>query len=299
MAVTTGMAAEPLPADLPWHLNAALLLDGASLSELPRRIYEWAERPEVEPLYLGTRLAALMDVSPCLVAVAGPRDPVLLQASRLDLDECGYLLFSAAPWSSQINHLRWLMQVRAAPGAPAWLRLADPAVMAAMLDVATDRQRTSLLGPFAEVVLPDWRHGRWRRFQGPATGQIASHEPYQLSEQQLEALEEVSFRQVVARLDRYMQLAYPEFPAGRASSDRLALLGELATQAYDSGFCAEGDIQRYAGIFGLLGVDALETCPDLAPLLHDGASGRPGDRLEQAFVLAEGWAEIRARKGHA
>ena len=58
-----------LPADLPWTLNAYLLLDGVSVMELPRKLYQWSDTPTFEPLYRDSRWQELLDLSPCLVAL--------------------------------------------------------------------------------------------------------------------------------------------------------------------------------------------------------------------------------------
>lgn len=64
-----------LPADLPWTLNAYLLLDGVSVTELPRKLYQWSDTPTFEPLYHDSRWQELLDLSPCLVALDGSQDP--------------------------------------------------------------------------------------------------------------------------------------------------------------------------------------------------------------------------------
>lgn len=90
------MALESLPVSLPWYLCASLVLDGVSLSELPKKLYEWSDQPDFEPLYLETAQAPLADVSPCLVALEGQGDSVLKQYLSLSL------LTTVATWLSPV-----------------------------------------------------------------------------------------------------------------------------------------------------------------------------------------------------
>lgn len=287
------MALESIPVDLPWRLPAALILDGVSLSDLPKKLYDWSVQPAFEPLYLETTQAPLVDVSPCLVAIEGQDDPVLNQYLSLVDDDCGYLLFSSAPWEVQVQHLRWLTRVQMPSGDTVLLRLADPAVFSTLLSRATTDQRASLLGPFERMVMPDPLSGVWREFKQQAQIlEVSNQLPYRLSDEQLSALGDVSFQQVVARLDLHMKTNFPAYGAEWGQAARRAELTQLADNAYALGFCSERDIYLYAGIFGLLGETALNVHLDISQLLHERSPQTPSQRLQRAYEMAQGRAAM-------
>ncbi|SDS52411.1 protein of unknown function [Halopseudomonas sabulinigri] len=287
------MPLESIPVDLPWHLPTVLILDGVSLSDLPKKLYDWVDQPVFEPLYLETAQAPLVDVSPCIVAIEGQDDPVLNQYLTLVDEDCGYLLFSRAAWEVQVRHLRWLTQVQMPSGETVLLRLADPAVFSSLLSCATTDQRAALLGPFERMVMPDKLSGEWREFKQQAQITEASKQlPYRLSDEQLSALGDVSFQQVVGRLDLHMKMNFPAYGAEWAQAARQAELSQLADNAYALGFCSEGDIYLYAGIFGLLGGTALSAHPDISQLLHERSPQTPSQRLQRAFEMAQGRAAM-------
>ena len=287
------MALESLPVSLPWYLCASLVLDGVSLSELPKKLYEWSDQPDFEPLYLETAHAPLADVSPCLVALEGQGDSVLKQYLSFAADDCGYLAFSGASWGSQVRHMRWLTQVYMPTGEKVLLRLADPAVFSALLLSATTDQRSALLGPFELMVVPDPVGGEWHEFrQQPQETKVGYQRPYRLSDQQLSALEDVSFRQALGRLDLHMKMKFPAYGADWEPATRRAKLTQLANSAYALGFCSEGEIRLYAGIFGLLGDTALSAHADIDQVLHERSPQAPSQRLQHAFEMAQGRAAM-------
>jgi len=90
---------------VPWpgHQPVGLVLDGVAIPELGEQIYQWAggQTINAECLYVATRWEAVSDLSPWLVWLSGPEDPVLEgfleQGPR---QEQGYLLISATDHAS-------------------------------------------------------------------------------------------------------------------------------------------------------------------------------------------------------
>ncbi|MDG9925815.1 MULTISPECIES: DUF4123 domain-containing protein [unclassified Pseudomonas] len=276
-----------LPAGLPWDSQASLLLDGISVEELPRRLYEWSHEPDFEPLYAGTRWSDLSDVSPCLVRLTGPGDPTLAQHLRHADEEWGYLLFSKADRENQLTHLRWLSCVRHPLGEEMLLRLADPAVAGALLEHAMQIGDATLFGPFEQIALVDRTKHVWCQYSRPATAtRISRERPYQLSEDQLELLGEVSLRSCVIQLDAHMQEFFPHYQPQLLGPERWQHLHGLASNAYARGFNSERAITLYANIFGFLGEHALERHADIAALLNTPSAASPEQRIEQAAELA-------------
>ncbi|MBD9426570.1 DUF4123 domain-containing protein [Pseudomonas sp. PDM15] len=276
-----------LPAGLPWDAQASLLLDGVSVEELPRRLYEWSSEPDFEPLYADTRWSDLSDVSPCLVRLSGPRDPALVQHLQHANEEWGYLLFSKADREDQLIHLRWLSSVKHPLGKEMLLRLADPAVAEVLFRHAVQTGDATLFGPFEHIALVDHTRHTWLQYSRPTTESGISREnPYQLSEDQLELLGEVSLRSCVIQLDAHMQEFFPDYRPRLCGVDRWQHLYELASSAYADGFNSERAITLYANIFGFLGEQALDRHADIAALLNTTSAAAPEQRVELAAELA-------------
>lgn len=289
---------EALPVDLPWSMQASLILDGVSLPNLPHKLYEWSPHPQFEPLYLGTDHEALLDLSPCLVRLTGRSDPVLDHYLEHAKEECGFLLFSRAPWQEQVQHMRWLSRVQAPYGEEMLLRLADPAVFHALLAQPSTEANAGLLGPFECAVLPDALEEAWYEHRRPPEQWAPQNSPYRLSDEQLTRLGEVNFRSVIGKLDLHMQAQYPAYGSNWDRANRRAHLTGLAEDAYEKGFCSEEDIFLYANIFGLLGSKALEAHPDIAHLLEQRSTDTPSQRLHKAVAMAQGRASTLVRKPH-
>lgn len=276
-----------LPATLPWDAHAYLLLDGISVEALPQRLYQWSESPDFDVLYLDTPWAELSDISPCLVRLTGPQDPALLAFVENGHDEWGYLLFTRASRAELLNHLRWLVSVRHPLGEDMLLRLADPAVVHALLGQAARDNDVTLFGPIEQVVAADRIEGCWHQHQRSGAAGDARHDrPYPLSESQLEILGDVAFRGILIRLDEHMRDYFPSYQHALNPSERWQHLRSLAEQAYAQSFHSEHDITLYANIFGLLGADALSAHGDIAALVGQPSSLTPTQRIEQAADMA-------------
>tara|TARA_Y100000815_G_scaffold71400_1_gene60250 strand:- start:4719 stop:5609 length:891 start_codon:yes stop_codon:yes gene_type:complete len=285
-----------LPAALPWDASAYLLLDGISVDGLAQRLYEWSESPDLEVLYLDTPWAQMSDVSPCLIRLNGQQDPALAAFEQNSHDEWGYLLFSHASRDKVLNHLRWLVAVRHPHGEAMLLRLADPAVMRALLEPTQRDADSTLWGPIEQIVAADRMLNSWHQLQRPGSATAARHDrPYRLSDAQLERLGEVAFRGILIRLDQHLREYFPYYQQPLSPPERWQHLRTLAEQTYAQGFYSEQDITLYANILGLLGDDALQAHPDIDELLTQKSSRTPSQRIEQAADLAYARAQSAQR----
>lgn len=276
-----------LPQDLPWETPAYLLLDGISVETLPKRLYEWAGSPDFEVLYLETPWAELSDVSPYLVRLSGPHDPALAAFVQNSQEEWGYLLFSNANQEAVLDHLRWLVCVIHPMGEKMLLRLADPAVMHALLIQARQENDATLFGPIEKIVAADRIDSVWHEHQRPGPTMLSRQDrPYRLSDKQLDSLGDVAFRSTLIRLDAHMRDYFPTYQPTLDPSQRWQHLQALAERAYGLGFNSEYDITLYANLFGLLGADVLDMHSDIANLVDRPSSLTPTQRIEQAADLA-------------
>lgn len=281
-----------LPHDLPWQGSVALLLDGVSVEKLPQHLHQWAQSPVFEALYAGTRWAELGDISPCLVLIDSPNHPILTQFLHAARQELGYLVFCEQSWEHLVAHFRWLTSVLHPQGEEVLLRIADPAVIHALLAPAHSIKDPTLFGPCTQIVAADAVLGRWHINQRPGLAAEPAHaQRYRLSDEQLTRLDSVNFRALVMRLDTHLQEHFPAFQADLDPSQRWGYLNDLALSAYTRGFCSGYDIVLFANIHGFLGVGALHEHPDLDAQLNMPSIRTTTQRLEQVANIAKDRAE--------
>lgn len=281
-----------LPHQLPWNSTVGLLLDGVSIEKLPQRLYQWAQSPLFEPLYLGTPWAEVLDIAPCLVQIKTPNDPVLKQFLSASRQEWGYLVFSEHPWGDLVAHWRWLTSVWHPQGEEVLLRIADPAVTRALLVHAHSIKDPTLFGPCTHVVTADAARGCWHLTLRPGEAPKTDHNTrYRLNDEQIGLLDAVSFRHAVMRIDRHLHEHFPHYQAHATPPQRWEHLHALASAAYDRGFNTELDITLYANIHGFLGERALEAHPDLDAQLKTPSQQTPTQRLEEVASIAKARAE--------
>ena len=280
----------PLPDDLPWSLPAYLLLDGVSAPNLAHRLHRW-DNP-VYCLYHGTRWHELADISPCLVTLKGAGDLLLAYFLEHAALEWGYLLFSDADALTLCKHWRRLLSVQHPSAVEVMPRIADPAVMHPLFDLAQQINSARWFGPVTHVCLPDGIEGTWRQH---IRLDHASAEPqtYRLTDQELTALGEVEFRNGVSALREHLQAHFPAFMANFPGTECRQYAQKLAGEAYQQGFSSEQEMVFYANVFGYLAGQPVMEHPDIAQLLAGTAAGAPLARVERAAELAESRAADR------
>lgn len=279
---------ETLPDDLPWQPHAYLLLDGVSINNLRASVSEWFGTPEIQVLYATTPLASCNEISPCLITLNGPNTPGLEHYLAHSDEEWGYLIFSQASAFDVIRHLRGLLNAQYQPqGLNVWLRVADPAVMHAVLSHATDTRKPEMFGPMERVVLPDVISNGWHQHARPeGTVRALPDGPYGVCEVQQEKLDEVKFRAGIRFLEEHLSAKLPEYRADLTGSARWQCLRELAIRADGLGFSSDQDLCFYANVYGLLGDDVLLEHPDIAALITQPSGLSPSDRIKKAADLA-------------
>lgn len=280
----------PLPDDLPWSLPAYLLLDGVSAPNLAHRLHRW-DNP-VYCLYHGTRWHELADISPCLITLKGAGDSLLAYFQEHAALEWGYLLFSDADALTLCKHWRRLLSVEQADGVEVMPRIADPAVMHPLFDLAQQINSARWFGPVAHVCLPDGIEGTWRQHIRLDHAR-AEPQTYRLTDQELTALGEVEFRNVVSALSEHLLAHFPAFMTNFSGTECRQYAQKLASEAYQQGFSSEQEMALYANVFGYLAGQPLIEHPDIAQLLAGTVAGAPLARVKRAAELAESRAADR------
>lgn len=279
---------ETLPNDLPWKGHAYLLLDGVSVNNLLAKTFEWFGTTDVQLLYANTPLAPCSEVSPCLITLNGPNTPGLSHYFAHAAEEWGYLIFSEASSFEVMAHLRSLLNAQYQPqGQKVWLRVADPAVMHAVLNHATRAQKPEVFGPIDQVVLPDVVNNVWQHHVRPGDVlQPLPKQAYAVCEAQQAILDAVRFRSTLKALENHVRKYFPLYGAQWSSEARWQWMHERADRAYACGFFNNQDICLYTNVFLLLGDDVLVQHPNIATLINQSSALTPSQRIEKASELA-------------
>ena len=281
-----------LPDDLPWsEQQAFLLLDGATLSGLPERLKKLSPGASTVPLYECAPFTALRDISPMLVSILQPDEPIVQFYLEHAHEEWCVLLFSTAPAHDVAQHLRKLLTVELPEGLPVVLRLADAAVARTLF--ASGDQR--LFGPLSCVVTADCVGGIWHCHQPRLSDRPELQTPYRLSPELNAALDSVDLRRTLLDLDAHLLTYFPDHPRSETVVERWPLLEQLEAEARTLGLSSPSELFYYANVMTWLDGTAVEHHPSIARLLHSPSLQSPGERVALAADLAQRWASQGSR----
>lgn len=281
-----------LPADLPWGKHQALLLlDGATVSDLPQRLKQLSPGATTVALYDCPSFTDLRDISPVLVAVPSIDEPLLQFYLQHAHEEWAVLLFSADSVHAVAQHLRKLLTVELPEGLPVFLRLADAAVARALFGSGDQR----LFGPLAGVVTSDSVAADWQYHQPRLAECPDLPTPYRLSAEQNSALDLADQRRVLIELDAHLLKHFPEFHRGATVAQRWPVLEQLGAEASSLGLNSQSELFYYANVVAWLNGSPLEQHPHLNRLLHTPSLQPIGERIALAADMAHEWANQRGR----
>jgi len=281
-----------LPADLPWGKHQALLLlDGATVSDLPQRLKQLSPGATTVALYDCPSFTDLRDISPVLAAVQSIDEPLLQFYLQHAHEEWAVLLFSADSVHAVAQHLRKLLTVELPEGLPVFLRLADAAVARALFGSGDQR----LFGPLAGVVTSDGVAADWQYHQPRLAECPDLPTPYRLSAEQNSALDLADQRRVLIELDAHLLKHFPEFHRGATVAQRWPVLEQLGAEARSLGLSSQSELFYYANVMAWLNGSPLEQHPHLNRLLHTPSLQPIGERIALAADMAHDWANQRGR----
>jgi len=281
-----------LPADLPWgEQQAFVLLDGATLSDLPQRLKQLSPGANTLALYDCPPFTELRDISPLLVMIEQPAAPIFQFYLEHAHEEWGVLLFSPESTDSVVRHLRKLLTVELSQGQQVFLRLADAGVLHGLLSSGDQR----LFGPVSCAVIADCVSANWHRHQPRLTGYSELPMPYRLSLEQEAALEQVDRRRALLELDTHLCRFFPEHQAGQTVALRWPMLEQRFEEAHALGLSSQSELFYYANVMASLDGSPLDQHPHINRLLHTPSLQLPGERIALAADLAHQWAIQRGR----
>ena len=281
-----------LPEDLPWsEQQAFLLLDGATLSDLPERLKQLSPGASTVALYDSAPFTALRDISPQLVAIEHPDEPIFQFYLQQAHEEWGVLLFSARPAHDVAQHLRKLLTVELPESLPVVLRLADAAVAQALFGSGDQR----LFGPLSCVVTADSVGANWHRHLPRSSERPDLPTPYRLSPEQNAALDHADRRRVLLELDAHLLAYFPERYGGETVAQRWPMREQLEAEASALGLSSQSELFYYANVMSRLDGSPLSQHPEINRLLHSPSLQPIGERIALAADLARQWADERGR----
>ncbi|KAB0502867.1 DUF4123 domain-containing protein [Pseudomonas lini] len=281
-----------LPEDLPWsEQQAFLLLDGTTFSDLPQRLKQLSPGASTVALYDCPSFTALRDISPLLVAVQRPDEPLVQFYLEHAHEESSVLLFSRDSAHAVAEHLRKLLTVELPEGMPVLLRLADAAVAQALFGSGNQR----LFGPIVCVVMADSVSADWQRHQPrlPECPELTT--PYRLSPELNAALDRVDRRRMLLELDAHLLKYFPDRHGGETVAQRWPMLEQLEAEAGALGLSSQSELFHYANVIASLDGSPLDQHPHINRLLHTPSLQSPGERVALAADLAHQWA---SQRGH-
>jgi hypothetical protein len=280
------------PDDLPWAgQQAFLLLDGATVNDLPAQVKHHSPAASTFALYDQPPLSALRDVSPLLVAIAQADDPLARFFLQHAQEEWGVLLFSAAPMHAVAEHLRKLLIVELPAGQSALLRLADAAVAHALFASADQR----LFGPLTGVVAADCVNDVWHSHRPRLAECPTLAVPYRLDPELNAALDQADRRRRLLELDVHLLKHFRAFHVGETLGQRWSSLDLVETQASALGLSSQFDLFNYANLLALLDSHDLVQHPPIHHVLHTPSLQSPSERVTLAVDMAQRWASQRER----
>lgn len=232
-----------------------LVLDGAQIDGLLRRIYELEPDPEFHLLYQQTRYAELADVGPVLVR-AEPSSNLYAEFQSHWMATAGVRFDSPMPESSLVEHLRSLIHLRTSGDVVLLFRYYDPRILHLWLESLNDAERAHAMGPIANIQLLDPQTGQTQVYQNPTLtdGQAYDSAPWlQMDSDQLAQLNMARQQCFDQRLIEHVNTWFPACLANVGEQGRQEWAAQCRSQAAEYGYSTAREVARWAGCTALLG----------------------------------------------
>lgn len=269
---------------LPWQAESiSLLLDGITIKNLLHNFYTQQNQSKFEVLYLQTPFAELYEVSPCLVKIDNSNNPHLKNYLSHLNEEWGYLLISEASWEEQVKHLRNLLVVKQPNDEQVILKIADPMVADALFGLAEKQADTAFFGPFKQVFTTNIIGNQVNTYQRPEKDIHPLTIPYQLSNEQNEALDQLEIKRANHKLHQHMDRYFPNFLAYYPKETKKQAIDHLIHEANQLIYNTPMAQAYYLNIHGYLGDKTLENYPELSQLVNK----KDVSSLKEASDLAQ------------
>lgn len=237
-------------AEAEWRWNY-LLIDGVTLPEAEKQLYQACECPEHINLYGGPVFGEISDVAPLLVRITYEH-PLVHRLIGADFSqEWGYLLSSTLDLPSLASWFRQFITVRHPAGVDLFLRFAEPAVASVLFGATGLFRRAG--APVDEALLPDSLAWTWQHVRMSPVPDHSFADLLTLSEQEIDALAQVDQRNLVRKMVVHLDEFFPHWPSGTSRGEQQATLSLLLDLARQANYLSERALIQWANVFGFLG----------------------------------------------
>ncbi len=270
------------------HLNTFLIIDGAKVDDLPRKIAEIDQAVDCWPLYCNSILSELMNIGPYLIQPHRVQDyQCLLQHSHAKA-----VIVIQSPLEFEAVKTLWQsrIMVNLPDGDEVIFRLYDPDILTALLSTTDTTPMYQLIGMQQTVYCFSEQQAQWLSFSHSADETLDKDrqitEQLTLTQQDLAVLSSLKTRHSLQQVAHHIRHYFPNTVANPAQAEELAEW--LYQQANKLGFCCEQTLFLFANIWCHLGCGCLNEYvhPDIAALLTVPSLNTPLQRIEQAARLA-------------
>lgn len=234
-----------------------LLLDGAQIDDLFRRVYELEAAPEFHLLYQQTQYADLADVGPMLIRAESDSD-LYSEFQTHWMRNAGVALESAMPEALVVEHLRSLVHLRGGGETTLLFRYYDPRVLRLWLGSLGHAELARFMGPISAMQVFDPDTGLTKLYQSPGQdeGQVYDRNPWlHLSSEQLDVLNGARQQAFDQRLIEHVNRWFPECLAGADDQQRRQWAAQCRGRAAQYGYSSANEVARWSGFVALMGID--------------------------------------------
>ncbi|KEA64654.1 putative membrane protein [Marinobacterium lacunae] len=254
-----------------------LIVDGGQIEDLAPQLYALEGELEMEFIYLKAPYDHLMEVSPCVIRATEPVKEWFLEQNA---PTAGYLFASSQTLEAVASLFRAIIEVESPLGSNVFLKMAHSEVAHILLET-----RTPALWMIVETGWLPTRYG-WQYAERPTDLALDVSHPIKLTDDQWQRFGAISWRNRLEEVQAHLRHYFPQ------CLDRVARpeswIAHHAETAYNKGFTTLQEQLIYFNILGWLGDDAFtDRYPDIQDLIETRSARTPGQRLEQAAILAE------------
>ncbi|WP_022961981.1 DUF4123 domain-containing protein [Halopseudomonas pelagia] len=264
-----------------------LLLDGAQIDNVRKRIYELEPAPEFHLLYQQTRYAELADVGPVLVR-AEPSSALLSEFKSLWEASAGIALDSSMPESNLVSHLRSLIHLRSNADVVLLFRYYDPRILRTWLASLGEAERARIMGPVANIHLRPSATEPVQTYHNPTLtqGQVYDERPWlRLDSDQLALLNAARQQCFDQRLIEHVNQWFPTCLASADEQERQAWAAQCRSRAAEYGYSSANEVARWAGCVALLGTHFPEAAEhEVFRTLLSQPQATPMQRLDKVMM---------------
>ena len=228
-----------------------LLVDGISLPEAEKQLYQTSEFPDYLNLYAGTDWDPVADVAPLLIAIT-EQDPFVGRfMTESFASEWGVLIKSSQDLPTLATQLRQCLTVRHPTGSDLVLRLADPGVVAVLFTELEVFGRTCQ--GVEALLVPDALRWEWQFIAVTPRDAGGRSGPVTLSDEAFAVVAKVDERSLLRNLVAHLDRFFPSWDAMTGRSAGVDRLSRMISRARAAGYSSERSLTQWANVFGFSG----------------------------------------------